>query len=105
MRARALLLVVLLSALVALAASAPTAFAIRHRLYVGTITAISANALTIHSKAHAADFRFTIDGNTKFLQKGKEISRMRFHVGSYVTVSFSAGPHNSMIAYHISLRR
>jgi hypothetical protein len=78
--------------------------AVRHRSYVGTITAISVGSLTIYSKAHATDFRFIITSQTAFLQKSKPIARSRFKVGSYVTVSFSPGPNNSMVAWHISLR-
>lgn len=104
MRTRVLALALLLIAIVALQ-RAPLALAARHRSYTGTITAISATALTIHSKTHNADFHFAINASTKFLQKGKEISRSRFHPGSYVYVSYSSGPHNGMIAWHISLRR
>ena len=104
MRTRTLALVLILMGMVALQ-RAPQAMAARHHSYVGTITSISPNALTIHSKTHNANFHFVIDTQTKFLQRGKEISRSRFHVGSYVSVSYSAGAHNSMIAYHISLRR
>jgi len=79
--------------------------AARHHFYVGTITRISSGALTIHSKSHNTNFTFTINSATAFLHKGQAISRGMFRVGSYVTVSYSPGPHNSMIAYHISLRR
>lgn len=79
--------------------------AARHHSYVGTITKLSAASLTIHSKTHAADFTFAIVSSTRFMQHGQQISRARFRVGSYVYVSYSAGPHGSMIAYHIILRR
>ena len=104
MRTRVLALALLLIAMVALQRAQP-AVAARHHSYTGTITAITATALTIHSKTHNADFHFVIDASTRFLQKGKEISRSRFHRGSYVYVSYSAGSGNSLIAWHISLRR
>ena len=95
-----------LTVLLVICLTAPRpAGAARHKSYVGTITAISTNALTIHSKSHNTDFHFVIDGNTRFLQHGLGIPRNNFKVGSYVTVSFSPGPNNTMIAYHISLRR
>jgi hypothetical protein len=77
----------------------------RHKLYVGTITAIASNALTIHSKTHAAYYHFVINGGTKFLRHQVSVSRSVFKVGSYVTVSYSAGPHNTMVAWHVSLRK
>lgn len=104
MRVRLVLLALALSAMT-LWGTPSAVRAARHHFYVGTITAISDSALTIHSKTHGADFRFAIDGNTRFLQHGQQIPRSRFHVGSYVTVSFSPGPRNTLIAYHISLRR
>ena len=77
----------------------------RHHIYVGTITRISAAALTIHSKTHAADYTFQIDQSTRFLVHGLAVSRDRFKVGSYVTVSYSAGSRGVMLAYHVSLRK
>ena len=79
--------------------------AARHHLYVGTITRISSGSLTIHTKTHNANFTFIINSGTAFLHKGQSIARGNFRVGSYVTVSYSPGPHSSMIAYHVSLRR
>ena len=103
MRTRILALALLLIGVAALYTVQP-ALATRHHSYTGTITAIAATTLTIHSKAHNTNFHFVIDGQTLFLQKGKQISRSRFHPGSYVYVSYSSGAHNSMIAWHISLR-
>lgn len=106
MRARPLAILVLWSALLTALIVAPRgAEAARHHFYVGTITKISATSLTIHSRAHNTNFSFTIVSSTQFLQHGQPIGRTRFRAGSYVTVSYSPGPHNSMIAYHISLRR
>jgi hypothetical protein len=78
--------------------------AVRHKFYVGTIITISTGSLTIHSKTHKANFTFTIDKGTKFLRTGQSIARTMFKVGTYVTVSYSPGAHNAMIAWHISLR-
>ncbi len=78
--------------------------AARHKFYVGTIITISTGSLTIHSKTHKANFTFTIDKGTKFLRLGQGIARTMFKVGTYVTVSYSPGAHNSMVAWHISLR-
>jgi hypothetical protein len=61
---RALLLIVAL-ALAALTIAPHAAQAVRHKLYVGTITFISNNALTIHSKTHNANFQFVINNQTK----------------------------------------
>jgi hypothetical protein len=105
MRIRHLVALVLCCMLAATLAAPRGAAAARHRFYVGTITKISTTSLTIHSKTHNADFTFAVVSSTQFLQHGQPIARARFRVGSYVTVSFSPGPHNSMIAYHISLRR
>jgi hypothetical protein len=66
----------------------------RHKSYIGTITAIASNSLTIHSKTHAAYYHFVIDSGTKFLRHQIAISRFVFKVGSYVTVSYSPGPPN-----------
>jgi Domain of unknown function (DUF5666) len=83
----------------------PASAAVRHHFYVGTITAISANMLVIHSKTHATNYRFVVNSQTKFLRKGVAASRGMFKVGSYVTVSYSPGPNNSLIAWHVSLRK
>jgi len=104
-RATRLLAGLVVAALLFLALPGRPAEAARHHLYVGTITRISSGALTIHSKTHNANFTFIITSATAFLHKGQSISRGNFRVGSYVTVSYSPGPHGSMIAYHISLRR
>ena len=87
-----------------LARPAGVSAAVRHHFYVGTIISISSGSLTIHSKTHKANFTFTIDKGTKFLHTGQGVSRTLFKVGAYVTVSYSPGAHNSMIAWHISLR-
>ena len=79
--------------------------AVRHHFYVGTVVTISNSSLTIHSKTHQANFTFTIDKGTVFLRKGLAISRNLFKVGSYVTVSYSPGARNTLIAWHISLRK
>jgi hypothetical protein len=79
--------------------------AARHHSYVGTITAISANSLTIHSKTHAANFHFVVNGQTRFLRRGQPVPRSLFKRGTYVTVSYSPGPNKSMVAWHISIRR
>jgi hypothetical protein len=78
--------------------------ATRHKFYVGTIITISSGSLTIHSKTHKANFTFTIDKGTKFLRLGQGVARTMFKVGTYVTVSYSPGARNAMIAWHISLR-
>ncbi|HWE63427.1 MAG TPA: hypothetical protein VHB98_17055, partial [Chloroflexota bacterium] len=93
MRARLSTLALWLALVVALAGFPRAALAVRHHSYVGTITRISATALTIHSKTHAANFTFVIEGSTRFLQHGAPIPSARFRVGSYVTVSYSPGPH------------
>jgi hypothetical protein len=85
--------------------TSPVAGATRHHFYVGTITTISAATLVIYSKTHHASYRFVIDNGTKFMKSGKAISRLLFKTGSYVTVSYSAGPHGTMIAWHVSLRK
>jgi len=77
----------------------------RHRFYVGTIVAISSNALTIHSKTHATDYHFVIDRGTQFLRHAASVPRTLFKVGSYVTVSYSTAAHNIMVAWHVSLRK
>jgi hypothetical protein len=87
-----------------LALPAPGQAAVRHRISVGTITQISQAALRIHSKTHNSNATFRIDGTTKFLDRGQPIPRVRFKVGTYVTVSYATGAHGAMIAYHISLR-
>ena len=104
-RATRLLAGLVMIGIVTLALPGRPAEAARHHLYVGTILRISSSALTIHSKTHNANFTFIINSATAFLHKGQRISRGNFRVGSYVTVSYSPGPHGSMIAYHISLRR
>ena len=92
-------------ALLAFGSRGAPALAARHHFYVGTITQISEKSITIHSKTHNANYTFVIDGSTRFLRHGQAVARNLFKVGSYVTVSYSSGPRNSMIAYHISLRR
>jgi hypothetical protein len=104
-RAARVIAVVLLLMVATVWAPSSSIAATRHHSYVGTIVAISSNALTIHSKTHATNYHFNIDGQTKFLQHGQAIARSRFKVGSYVTVSYSQGPRNSMVAWHISLRK
>ena len=100
----------LLLVLALAAGTARPALAVRHHLYVGTITRITYpngghnGSLTIHSKTHNANFTFVIDNSTKFLRHGQGEPRTSFKVGSYVTVSYSPGPNGTMIAYHISLR-
>ncbi|MDB5075754.1 MAG: hypothetical protein JWO42_1933 [Chloroflexi bacterium] len=104
MRPAHTLAILALALLLALAFVQP-ASAARHHFYVGTITNISANSLTIHSKTHAADYHFVINGQTRFLRRGQATPRSAFKRGTYVTVSYSPGPNNSMIAWHISIRR
>jgi hypothetical protein len=87
-----------------LAQPAGAATTVRHKFYVGTIITISNGSLTIHSKTHKANFSFTIDKGTKFLRLGQGVARTMFKVGTYVTVSYTPGAHNSLIAWHISLR-
>lgn len=100
-----MLVILVFAGLLALAWPGNPAQAARHHFYVGTITSISSQSLTIHSKTHNTNFTFVITSSTQFLRKGQAISRSLFKVGSYVTVSYSPGSHNTMVAYHISLRR
>jgi hypothetical protein len=79
--------------------------AARRPSHVGTITAISNTALTIHSKTHKTYYHFTINSQTQFLQHGHDASRSLFKVGSYVTVTYDSGPNNTLIAIHVSLRQ
>jgi hypothetical protein len=79
--------------------------AARSPSHVGTITAISSTAITIHSKTHKTYYHFVINSQTLFLQRGHEVSRNLFKVGTYVTVTYAAGPNNSLIAIHVSLRQ
>lgn len=79
--------------------------AARRPSHVGTITAISSSALTIHSKTHKTYYHFVIDGDTAFLQHGKPASRNLFRVGSYVTVTYAPGSNRTLIAIHVSLRQ
>ena len=95
----------LIALTLALAGTIGATAAVRHHIYVGTITRISAAALTIHSKSRASDYTFQIDQSTRFLVHGQAVSRDRFKVGSYVTVSYSAGSKGAMLAYHVSLRK
>ncbi len=74
-------------------------------MYVGTISTITSTALAIYSKTHHTTYHFVVNSQTKFLKSGKAISRFLFKQGSYVTVSYSAGPHGTMIAWHVSLRK
>ena len=91
--------------LLLLASTTGASLAVRHRLYVGTITALSSTVVTIHSKTHNADHHFVIAETTLWLRRGVPVTRSSFKVGSYVTVSYSEGPNHTLIAYHISLRR
>src|SRR5579871_6433262 len=111
MRTVRIWLISLTMAVLLIAGATGSAQAVRHRSYVGTITAITFpngshnGSLTIHSKSHDTDFHFIIDNNTRFLRRGQGEPRTSFKAGSYVTVSYSPGPNGSMIAYHISLRK
>jgi hypothetical protein len=102
---RCLLVVFVLAFLLAVAQVSQVQGATRHHSYIGTISAISASSLVIYSKAHRTSFQFVVNSQTKFLQSGKAISRFLFRKGSYVTVSYSAGPHGTLIAWHVSLRK
>ncbi len=102
---RCLPVILALGVLLTAIQASPARGATRHRMYIGTITAVSASALVIFSKTHNTRYQFVVNGQTKFLKGGKAISRFLFKVGSYVTVSYSAGPHSTMIAWHVSLRK
>jgi hypothetical protein len=79
--------------------------AARRPSHVGTITAISSTALTIHSKTHKTYYHFVITSDTAFLQHGKPVARSLFKIGSYVTVTYATGPNGTLIAIHVSLRQ
>ena len=95
-------LLLILGALLPVAAPAQAA---RHHSHTGTIVSITARELTIHSKSHATDYHFAINGDTRYLDHGKQISSARFLRGDYVYVSYSTGPNGTLIAYHVSLRK
>jgi hypothetical protein len=99
------LLPVLASVVLLYTLYAGSARAARRPSHVGTITAISSSALTIHSKTHKTYYHFAINSQTLFLDHGHEVSRNSFKIGTYVTVTYAPGPNNSLIAIHISLRR
>ncbi len=83
---------------------AATAATLRHHRHGGLVTAISGSAITIHAKSSKSAYSFAIDAGTKFLEHGAPISHARIVVGAYVTVSYSPGPHNTNLAWHISLK-
>ena len=98
-------IILALVVLLATVQASPARGATRHPMYIGNITAISATALAIHSKTHNTDHKFVVNSQTKFLKQGKPISRFLFKPGAYVTVSYSAGPHGTLVAWHVSLRK
>lgn len=84
---------------------AGAAQAARRPSHVGTITAIANTTMTIHAKTRKTYYHFVINAQTEFLQHGRPVARNLFKVGTYVTVSYATGPHNTLIAVHISLRQ
>lgn len=102
---RCLLTMLALALLLTAFHASPALGATRHHLYIGTITSITESTLVIYSKTHHTSYRFVLDGQTKFLKSGKAMSRLLFKTGCYVTVSYNAGPHGTLVAWHVSLRK
>ena len=102
---RCLLTILALALLLSAIHASPASSATRHHMYIGTITSITGSTLVIYSKTHHTTYRFVVDSQTKFLKSGKAISRLLFKAGCYVTVSYDAGSHGTLVAWHVSLRK